>query len=466
MSLVKVKKSVDKYPNAVKVKSVFPKKRQTIFNEYGWGFKDSVFRFENKVLNFTGDRYAICNIPFKNAEIYLKENLHMDVTNYTPCPPPKQAEYPAPLSNQEFCDDLKDAAIDYSTDFDDRFYRCHGQASRDFYILRYGKFKRLPDLVVWPTSHGDVVLIVELANKYDIVLIPFGGGTNITLSVNYTKDGNQRLYVSLDTTQMNRLLWVDKQSMLACFESGITGQDLERVLAKQGLTMGHEPDSLEFSTLGGWVATRSSGMKQQTYGNIEDIVVRMKLVTSIGTMEKNTLAPRVSIGPDFDHVVLGSEGTLGVITDVVVKVCLLPQVKRCGSIMFPDFDSGLQCFREIERKNCKPSSLRLVDNEHFQLGLALNQNNGILGEFVDEVKKTFARFILRYDLNKVALATFVTEGTKSETNDIYNAVISLGKSFGGFPAGPKYGERTYVMTFTICYIRVSFLNNKQNKYCT
>lgn len=100
-----------------------------------------------------------------------------------------------------------------------------------------------------------------------------------------------------DTSQMSRILWVDRSSMLACIESGVAGKDLEDALAEKGLTMGHEPDSLEFSTLGGWVATRSSGMKQQTYGNIEQMISKVTLVTSVGILEKNYLAPRASVGP-------------------------------------------------------------------------------------------------------------------------------------------------------------------------
>jgi alkyldihydroxyacetonephosphate synthase len=202
--------------------------------------------------------------------------------------------------------------------------------------LREGQFKRIPDLVLWPICHNEVVQIVQLANKFNVVLIPYGGGTSVGLSnflvkfVSLTifKSSHQvsgavtcpedepRSIAVLDTSQMNRMLWLDRENLTACFEAGIVGQDLERELQKIGLTVGHEPDSYEFSTLGGWVATRASGMKKNVYGNIEDILVRVKMVTVQGVLEKNVMAPRISCGPDFNQIIMGSEGLLGVITEV------------------------------------------------------------------------------------------------------------------------------------------------------
>lgn len=367
----------------------------------------------------------------------------------------KESDYQPRVQNEAFCEELAAEKIDFSLDFEDRFFRCRGQSTRDFYVLRFEKFKRVPDLVVWPKCHDEVATVVELANKYASVIIPFGGGTNITLCLNYTKTEKGRFFVSLDTSQMNRILWVDRTSMLACIESGIAGKDMEDALALKGLTMGHEPDSLEFSTLGGWVATRSSGMKQQTYGNIEEIVRKVTFVTSRGVLEKNFQAPRVSIGPDYDQIVMGSEGTLGVITNVVVKVHPAPQVRRCGSIMFPDFESGTNFMYEVSKLRTKPSSLRLVDNVHFQLGQALQQNKSIFGEMVDQIKKAAASVFLRFDMEKVSLATYLIEGEKRDVDAIEANVKDAAWKFWGVTAGPKYGDRAYLMTFTICYIRVS-----------
>lgn len=136
-----------------------------------------------------------------------------------------------------------------------------------------------------------------------MIIVPYGGGTNVTQGLWLKKeDENQhgRMIVSLDMSRMNKILWVDKDNMIACVQAGIRGQDLERDLKMQGVVSGHEPDSSEFSTLGGWISTRASGMKKNTYGNIEQIVQSITFVTPKGVYKKSDHWPRVSAGPDFN----------------------------------------------------------------------------------------------------------------------------------------------------------------------
>lgn len=163
--------------------------------------------------------------------------------------PQKPQIYPEPNLSEIFFESIKDLGIDHSIVGEDRLYRCHGQTLHDIYYVRNGKFKRIPDLVLWPKNHEEVVHIVKLATENDVCLIPYGGGTSVSGSITCPQD-EKRCITVVDTSQMNRLLWLDKQNLVACFESGIVGQDLERVLQAEGLTMGHEPDSIEFSTLG------------------------------------------------------------------------------------------------------------------------------------------------------------------------------------------------------------------------
>lgn len=153
--------------------------------------------------------------------------------------------------------------------------------------------------------------------------------------------------------------------MTACIEAGIIGQDLERELKNYGVCCGHEPDSVEFSSLGGWISTRASGMKKNTYGNIEDIVLNIKMVTSTGTINKLSNWPRISNGPDLNHVLMGSEGNLGVVTECVLRIRPIPPCKRYGSIIFYDFESGIKFMEEMAKHRILPSSIRLVDNIQF-----------------------------------------------------------------------------------------------------
>lgn len=218
-----------------------------------------------------------------NFNMYLKDLQEQ---------PKKPTQYSEPYLIEEFVEGIKNFKIENSIEGIDRLIRCHGQTVHDIYQLRNGDFKRIPDIVLWPKCHDEVVKIVKLAYELNVALIPFGGGTSVSGAITCPQDETRSIAV-VDTSQMNRLLWLDKGNLVACFESGIVGQDLERVLHAEGLTMGHEPDSIEFSTLGGWVATRASGMKKNVYGNIEDIVVRVRMVTCKGVLEKKISAPRV-----------------------------------------------------------------------------------------------------------------------------------------------------------------------------
>lgn len=365
--------------------------------------------------------------------------------------PPRESEY-IRLENPEFVKELTSRKIEFSFEFMERFYHCHGQGAKELNTIRTGKFDRIPDIVIWPSSHEDVEFIVALANKFSAVIVPYAGGTNTTNSLIYSN--RERYQISLDMTLMNKILWIDDESMLVCVEAGCVGKAFEDALNARGFTMGHEPDSLEFSTVGGWVATRSSGMKQQTYGNIEDMVNRVTLVTGIGTMEKNYLAPRASIGPDLDQIAIGSEGTLGVITKIVMKIHPKPEVRNCGSFMFHNFENGVAFLKEVSQYRTKPSSLRLVDSVHFEVAEAFNQNSSIIGKAIDGYLKWAGTFFYDYQYDKCALATYLIEGKRDEVKALEKKLAKTAWKYYGYPSGAKYGERGYTMTFSIAYMRV------------
>lgn len=363
-------------------------------------------------------------------------------------------EFPKPTVNHEFLRELKLSGISYSEEDLDRLIRCHGQTLHDIYYLCSNKFERIPDVVTWPTSHNEVVKLVDIANRHNVVLLPYGGGTSVS-GASTCPQREKRMICSLDTSQMNRMVWLNKSNLTVCFEAGIVGQDLERTLRAEGLTVGHEPDSYEFSTLGGWVATRASGMKKNVYGNIEDLVVQVKMVTANGVLERECTAPRVSCGPDFNHIIMGSEGTLGVITEVVLKVRPLPPVRRYNSLVFPNFQSGVDFMREVAKRRCQPSSVRFMDNEQFILGQSLKPPKGWMDGFMDYFKKMYVTSIKGIDLNQICAATLLFEGELEDVNRQEELIISIAKKYKGFVGGSHNGERGYIMTFVIAYMRVS-----------
>ncbi|XP_046989334.1 alkyldihydroxyacetonephosphate synthase [Schistocerca americana] len=440
-------------PKPKKVRSAIPKHRQELLKWNGWGYKDSQFVVKDGIIHFTGNRYPIGDVPLPYFTEWVKDVLDVKLDFKQESQSLIRAkDYPQPHLDDAFLSEIQELGISHSTEDVDRLIRAHGHTLHDIYVLRAGKFDRIPDIVVWPESHEAVVQLVELANKHNVVIIPFGGGTSVSGAVSCPSQ-ERRTIMSLDTSQMNRILWLDRNNLLVCCEAGIIGQDLERELQSQGFTAGHEPDSYEFSSLGGWVATRASGMKKNVYGNIEDLLVHVKMVTSRGVLEKSGQVPRMSCGPDFNHVVLGSEGTLGVITEVVIKIRPLPECKRYGSIVFPDFESGVACMREIALQRCQPASVRLMDNEQFKFGQSLKQPTGYMGLLLEGLKKLYITKIKGFDLDTLCVATLLFEGDRKTVEAQEKRIYEIADHFGGVPAGEKNGERGYMLTFVIAYIR-------------
>lgn len=436
--------------------TTIPRRRQDLLKWNGWGYKDSKFVVDGTThhISFTGDRYKIGNKTLPHFKAWVESALGVDLSVLIPAQqPPSDQELPAPIINQPFLDDVRQAGIAYSVDGQDRLFRAHGHTMREIFILREGSFARIPDLVVWPTSHEDVVTLVLSAASHNVVIIPFGGGTSVSGALE-CPSGETRMIVSLDTSQMNRILWVDKVNMTANIEAGIIGQDLERQLSEHGVCTGHEPDSYEFSSLGGWVATRASGMKKNVYGNIEDLVVHVRLVTPAGTVERSCQVPRLSSGPDIHHFVLGSEGTLGVVTQVVLKVRPLPECRRYGSIVFPTFEPGVAFLKEITRQNIRPASIRLMDNQQFVFGQALKpEASSLLAPLWDGFKKFYVTRIKGFQPEQICVTTLLFEGSKQDVDIQERRVYEIAAKYGGLAAGEENGMRGYMLTFVIAYIR-------------
>jgi alkyldihydroxyacetonephosphate synthase len=321
------------------------------------------------------------------------------------------------------------------------------------YAIKYTRLGRIPDLVVYPQAEAQVSMLVEAAKANDVSLIPYGGGTNVTDALRCHED-EERTVVSVDMRRMNRVLWIDRENMMACIEAGAVGRNIIAVLKEQGLTMGHEPDSVEFSTLGGWIATNASGMKKNRYGNIEDIVLDVSVVTVGGKLERTSAAPRESVGVDLRRLMFGSEGTLGIITSAVVKIFALPEVQRHGSILFPTFEDGFQFMYDLAREATPPASVRLVDNLQFQFGLALKpKSSGGLADLKSKAEKFFVTKIKGFDPYQMVACTLVFEGSNAEVQQQQQDVYRIAARHRGMKAGEENGRRGYQLTFSIAYIR-------------
>ncbi|CAG4937172.1 unnamed protein product [Parnassius apollo] len=417
---------------------------------YGWGYKDSMFKLHEGKTMFTGNRYLIGGKFLPHFIEWAKENFNIDITK-----PPKIPQIPTSYAENRLPANIKKELENIalvSVDGLDRLIRAHGQTLKDMTLLRTNSFPRIPDAVIWPESHDQVVQIVQCASRNNFVIIPFGGGTSVSGAI--TCPANEtRPIVALDTSDMNSILWIDKEQLLARIQAGIVGQDLEREMRARGFTVGHEPDSYEFSTLGGWVATRASGMKKNTYGNIEELIVHTTMVTPIGVMEKSCRVPRISCGPEWEHVVLGSEGCLGVVTEVTLKIRPLPPVVRYGSLVFPDWEAGFHFEREVARQRLQPSSIRLIDNEQFRFGYAVKTETSWGGVALEGLKKFYITKIKGFDPAKLCVVTLLIEGTADQVTDREKKLNAIAAAFNGVPGGATNGEVGYTLTFVIAYIR-------------
>ncbi|XP_070436364.1 alkyldihydroxyacetonephosphate synthase, peroxisomal isoform X1 [Equus przewalskii] len=432
-----------------------PKKRQEIMKWNGWGYNDSKFFFNKKgQIELSGKRYPLSGMSLPTFKEWIQNTLGVRVEHKSTSKASlNPSDTPPSIVNEDFLHDLKETNISYSQEADDRVFRAHGHCLHEIFLLREGMFQRIPDIVLWPTCHDDVVKIVNLACKYNLCIIPIGGGTSVSYALMCPAD-ETRTIISLDTSQMNRILWVDENNLTVHVEAGITGQELERQLKESGYCTGHEPDSLEFSTVGGWVSTRASGMKKNIYGNIEDLVVHIKMVTPRGIIEKSCQGPRMSTGPDIHHFIMGSEGTLGVVTEATIKIRPIPEYQKYGSVAFPNFEQGVACLREIAKQRCAPASIRLMDNQQFQFGHALKpQVSSIFTSFLDGLKKFYITKFKGFDPNQLSVATLLFEGDREKVLQHEKQVYDIAAKFGGLAAGEDNGQRGYLLTYVIAYLR-------------
>jgi alkyldihydroxyacetonephosphate synthase len=255
-----------------------------------------------------------------------------------------------------------------STDPADRLLHTHGQSLPDWIALRSGQIGRSPDGVAYPREAEQVRELLNYARRKGIQVIPYGGGTSVVGHINPVERGAPVL--TLDLGQMNRLLDLDKDSRLARFEAGVNGPALEHQLNQHGYTLGHFPQSWEYSTLGGWIATRSTGQQSYHYGRIEDLFAGGLLETPAGLLPLRNL-PASAAGPDLRHAALGSEGRLGVITEASVRIQPFPEQEAFYGIFFRSWEAGSAATRALVQAMIPASMIRLSDAQETLTTLAL-----------------------------------------------------------------------------------------------
>jgi alkyldihydroxyacetonephosphate synthase len=361
---------------------------------------------------------------------------------------------PAPLIGDQLLAELSDAvgAENAVQDDLDRIVHTYGKSARDLLRVRAGDIPRVPDVVVYPGNEAEVQLIVDRAVAADAVIIPYGGGSNISGSLHAPED-ETRPVISLDLGRLNQVIDIDEDSGLARIQAGAQGPDLEEQLAVRGWTLGHFPDSFTHSTLGGWVATRSSGMQSDKYGDISDIARGMRVVMPGKVLEIRPL-PHTSTGPSVREMVLGSEGRLGVITEVTVQVHRIPEVRLILGYLFPSWEAGLAAMQEISTSDAHPSITRVSDAKETAFSFATRKKSGRIS-ISSLISKGMMKVLQRrgWKLDEVCLSFIGYEGGKAHVARQKAIVKDIVSRHGGIVVGKGPGELYDQKKFDTPYIR-------------
>ena len=429
-------------------------------HRHKWGYVDTRFEFDDpRNVKVTGNRYPISGFRMPHLMPFVEEML-----NFSICPEDMAVEnqnhnIPQPNIKAHF---LKAIETQFkpdqsSMDEKDRLVHSHGQLSVDeIYRILYGSsLERVVDLVFFPQSEEDIKGVIELANEHNVCLIPYGGGTNVSGALAIPAE-EERMVVSVDMQRMNRLIWIDEENFQACIEAGIMGKHLEKLLNEKGYTSGHDPDSIEFSTLGGWISTNASGMKKNKYGNIEDIVIEATLVTPTGDIKTKCITPRNSTGIQPQAFLFGSEGNLGIITKAVIKIHLKPEARKFGSLVFPRFENGIRFLKELRQSGTLPASIRLVNNNEFRFGQALKPKPTFWKGIISYFQKFILLHVKGFQPLEMVACTVLMEGAEEEVNQQEKALFRIAKRHQGISGGASNGKWGYSLTFGIAYIRDFF----------
>lgn len=221
-----------------------------------------------------------------------------------------------------------------------------------------GKQPCRPDAVVRPTSVDEISRLLAWANQHRVPVTPWGAGSSVTGAPLPLSGG-----ISLDTRALNKILAVDELNLLVTVQAGKMGDELEKELNDRGYTLNHSPQSLDRSTVGGWIATRATGQFSSRWGGVEDLALALTVALPTGEIVKTKLAPRAAIGPELRHLFMGAEGTFGVVTDVTLRVFPLATFRRLETVVFPGIESGLTAMRRIMQAELRPFLVRFYDED-------------------------------------------------------------------------------------------------------
>lgn len=394
----------------MQIRDFSPRSLRSIFK---WGSPDVFYTVDDRLRAFVQERLQL---PDSRFDVVFRPGLE-EVPELVP---PKLPEAFLPRLEKIV------GAENVSVDSYDRALHGSGSTFLDLLRLRLGEVKSPPDAVVYPRTEKDVVEVVALCHEHRVPMVPAGARSSVTRALESPEGG-----LCMDLTRhMVRVIEVNETDLTARVQPGIYGPAYEEALNRRGYTCGHFPQSFEYSTVGGWVAARGAGQQSTYYGKIEDMVLAMRCVTPRGMLVTQPF-PRAAIGPDVNQLLVGSEGTLGVITEVTLRIWPhRPRSVLPLTFMFKGFEEGANAIRRILQAGVgRPGVCRLSDPEETEVALTLD---GLAGGTIDRGLQR-----LGYRPGKRALMIAATEGDRTTALHTLARAHAIALSHGGLPLGPK-----------------------------
>ena len=329
---------------------------------------------ERRPLRFWGWGYA-------DEDLSAEENAFVEAAVARLVPggsveldPPQIDDFDLPASRLNVPENLRDlvSASQY-----DRLVHAFGKSFADIARMYLREVPNAPDGVAFPRSEDDLVAIYEYAREANVAIIPFGGGTSVCGGVEADVTDAYSGTITVDMQQFDKVLWIDKTSRRARIQGGAFGPDIEAHLKPHGLTLRHYPQSFVFSTLGGWIATRAGGHFATLYTHIDDLVEATRMVSPSGVIETREL-PGSGAGPSADRMILGSEGTLGIITEATMRLQDRPTFRATTSFAFGTMQAATHATRLISQAGLFPSNCRVLDPAEVMLNQVLPEEKALL----------------------------------------------------------------------------------------
>jgi alkyldihydroxyacetonephosphate synthase len=324
---------------------------------FGWGYEDD----------------PVSADELRWFERAWSQLFHVDA--FEPAPLPRESEITLRSPRVSVAQSLRSFCSDEKYD---RLHHCYGRSVHDLARMIHRRdFANPPDVVAYPSNELEIQALLDWCGENDVAAIPFGGGSSVVGGVNPRVDERYRGTVTVDLKKLNRVIEVDAISQAARIQAGVLGPDLERQLKPSGLTMRFFLQAWEFSSLGGWIATRAAGHYATVYTQIDDHVESLAVVTPAGTMETRRW-PTSGAGPDPNRLFLGSEGALGIITEAWVRLHRRPIHRLATTVRFSDYEKGVETVRTISQAGLYPANARLIEREEAQFTQAGDGTRDIL----------------------------------------------------------------------------------------